>query len=191
MQTLRPLLVLCALLVHAAAGRGQQPSEQETEFDVVLQGGRVLDPETGLDAVRDVGLRGTRIAEVAPSGLSARLRPGGTLVDAGGLDVPDGTQWLWLAALLAVPGTGHMLMNWAHAHVRLVIASMLNLSVPALSAARRMRAASGMVVARGFSRRTCRPASNASTATCSWSWWGTMMSTASMSPSARALASDP
>ena len=57
------------------------------------------------------------------------------IVDAGGLDVPDGTQWLWLAALLAVPGTGHMLMNWAHAHVRLVIASMLNLSVPALSTA--------------------------------------------------------
>ena len=26
-------------------------------------------------------------------------------------------------------------MNWAHAHVRLVIASMLNLSVPALSTA--------------------------------------------------------
>ena len=57
------------------------------------------------------------------------------IVDAGGLDVPDAPQWLWLASLLAVPGTGHMLMNWAHAHVRLVIASMLNLSVPALSTA--------------------------------------------------------
>lgn len=57
------------------------------------------------------------------------------VVDAGGLDVPNATQWLWLAALLAVPGTGHMLMNWAHAHVRLVIASMLNLAVPALSTA--------------------------------------------------------
>ena len=57
------------------------------------------------------------------------------VVDAGGVDPPDTTQWLWLAALLAVPGTGHMLMNWAHAHVRLVIASMLNLAVPALSTA--------------------------------------------------------
>ena len=57
------------------------------------------------------------------------------VVDAGGVDVPNSTQWAWLAALLAVPGTGHMLMNWAHAHVRLVIASMLNLAVPALSTA--------------------------------------------------------
>lgn len=55
------------------------------------------------------------------------------LVDAGGLDVPDLGQWAWLAALLAVPGTGHLLMNWAHNHVRLVIASMLTLAIPVLS----------------------------------------------------------
>ncbi|MEM8706976.1 MAG: DMT family transporter, partial [Actinomycetota bacterium] len=58
-----------------------------------------------------------------------------SIIDARGVEVPSPTQWAWLAALLAVPGTGHMLMNWAHAHVRLVIASMLNLAVPALSTA--------------------------------------------------------
>ena len=54
----------------APAGGGDEPAaEEKSEFDVVLQGGRVLDPETGLDAVRDVGIRGTRIAELAASGL--------------------------------------------------------------------------------------------------------------------------
>ena len=31
-------------------------------FDIVLKGGRVVDPETGLDGVRDVGVRGDHIA---------------------------------------------------------------------------------------------------------------------------------
>lgn len=56
-----------------------------------------------------------------------------SIVDAGGIDLPSWEQWAWLAALLAVPGTGHMLMNWAHSHVRLVIASMLTLAIPVLS----------------------------------------------------------
>ena len=51
-------------------------------------------------------------------------------VDGRGIDVPSPTQWAWLAALLAVPGTGHLLMNWSHNHVRLVINSMLTLAIP-------------------------------------------------------------
>ena len=51
-------------------------------------------------------------------------------VDGRGIDVPSLTQWAWLAALLAVPGTGHLLMNWSHNHVRLVINSMLTLAIP-------------------------------------------------------------
>ncbi len=56
-----------------------------------------------------------------------------TVVDAGGIDLPSPTQWVWIAILLAVPGTGHMLMNWAHPRVRLVITSMLTLALPVLS----------------------------------------------------------
>ncbi len=55
------------------------------------------------------------------------------VVDAGGADLPTTRQWVWLLALLAVPGTGHMAMNWAHPRVRLVVASMLTLAVPVLS----------------------------------------------------------
>ncbi|MEZ5245395.1 MAG: DMT family transporter [Acidimicrobiales bacterium] len=55
------------------------------------------------------------------------------LVDGGGIEFPSGSNWVWLFALLAVPGTGHMLMNWAHPRVRLAISSMLTLAVPVLS----------------------------------------------------------
>jgi drug/metabolite transporter (DMT)-like permease len=56
-----------------------------------------------------------------------------SVVDAGGIDLPSSTQWIWLFALLAVPGTGHLLVNWSHNHVRLVITAMLTLSIPVMS----------------------------------------------------------
>ena len=37
----------------------------QARYDVVIQGGRVLDPETSLDAVRDVGIRGNQIAAMS------------------------------------------------------------------------------------------------------------------------------
>ncbi|TDE16031.1 amidohydrolase family protein [Jiangella asiatica] len=55
-------------------------------FDVVLEGGRVLDPETGLDAVRDVGMNGGTVTAVAAGPLpGARLR-----LDVSGLVVAPG-----------------------------------------------------------------------------------------------------
>ena len=33
-------------------------------YDIVLSNGRVIDPETGLDAVRNVGIKGGKIAAV-------------------------------------------------------------------------------------------------------------------------------
>jgi len=40
------------------------------QFDLVLQGGRVMDPETGVDAVRNVGIRDGKIARISPDPLS-------------------------------------------------------------------------------------------------------------------------
>jgi N-acyl-D-glutamate deacylase len=34
---------------------------QHSEYDLVIPGGRVIDPETGLDAVRNVGIKGEKI----------------------------------------------------------------------------------------------------------------------------------
>ncbi len=54
-------------------------------FDVVVANGRVIDPETRLDAVRHVGITGGRITAVS----RAPLR-GAQVVDAGGLVVAPG-----------------------------------------------------------------------------------------------------
>ena len=57
-------------------------------------------------------------------------------IDSGRLvpPFPSWSQWGWLALLLAVPGTGHFLMNWAHLHVSLTLAGLLTLAIPVLSA---------------------------------------------------------
>jgi len=58
-------------------------------------------------------------------------------IDSGRLvpPFPSWSQWGWLALLLAVPGTGHYLMNWAHLHVSLTLTGFLTLAIPVLSAA--------------------------------------------------------
>ncbi|MGH9949514.1 MAG: amidohydrolase family protein [Pyrinomonadaceae bacterium] len=72
------LLVQAVLpLVVSAQGR--------TEFDIVLANGRVMDPESNLDAVRYVGIRNGKIAAI-----STRPLRGRTMVDAKGLVVAPG-----------------------------------------------------------------------------------------------------
>src|SRR5438552_8059795 len=68
------LVVLLGAVVLAARGTGPQGEQ----YDLVLMGGRVLDPETGLDAKRNVGIRDGRIAAVTVEPLAARE----TLADA-------------------------------------------------------------------------------------------------------------
>ena len=60
-----------------------------TGFDVVLRGGRVIDPESGLDAVRDVAIAGDRVARVGPGLPSGRLEldVAGQVVTAGFVDM--------------------------------------------------------------------------------------------------------
>jgi N-acyl-D-aspartate/D-glutamate deacylase len=54
-------------------------------YDLVIRGGRVMDPETGLDAVRDVGIRGGEIARISEAPLEgARVLPAKGLVVAPG-----------------------------------------------------------------------------------------------------------
>jgi len=67
--------LLGASLVHAQAGA----------YDIVIRNGRVIDPESGLDAVRSVGIRGGRIAAVSRTALQGRQ-----VIDARGLVVAPG-----------------------------------------------------------------------------------------------------
>ena len=63
----------------------QQVSSARTEYDVVIVNGRVMDPETGLDAIRNVGIRGSKIENVSSESLQGR-----TTLDARGLVVSPG-----------------------------------------------------------------------------------------------------
>ena len=56
-----------------------------SDWDIVLRGGRVIDPESGLDAVRDVAIAGGRVAEIGDG-----LPPAGAALDATGLVVTAG-----------------------------------------------------------------------------------------------------
>ncbi len=59
------------------------------EYDIVLAGGRVMDPESGLDAVRHVGLLGDSIAAVSQRPLRGRVvvDVSGQVVTAGFVDL--------------------------------------------------------------------------------------------------------
>ncbi|MEY2404930.1 MAG: hypothetical protein QOD38_2481 [Acidimicrobiaceae bacterium] len=50
------------------------------------------------------------------------------------LDPGGGGQWAWIAALaIGSGGVGHLLVNWAHAHIDLSVMSLLTLAVPVVA----------------------------------------------------------
>jgi len=61
------------------------PTAAQNNYDIVIANGRVMDPETGLDAIRHVGIRGQSIVAISKEPLQ-----GQTLVDATGLVVAPG-----------------------------------------------------------------------------------------------------
>lgn len=73
-------LVALSLLVSSL-----QPALAQEQYDIVISNGRVMDPETGLDAVRNVGIRGLSVVAITEQPLQ-----GETEVDASGLVVAPG-----------------------------------------------------------------------------------------------------
>ncbi|MBK5291415.1 MAG: amidohydrolase family protein, partial [Acidobacteriia bacterium] len=71
------LLILCVLLCHAQT------------YDTVIAGGRVMDPESGLDAVRFVGISDGKVRVVSQAPLSGRitLQAQGLVVAPGFIDL--------------------------------------------------------------------------------------------------------
>src|SRR5215470_17470850 len=76
-KKMRPIRLLAFLLLASFATAQQ--------FDLVLEGGRVIDPETGLDAVRNVGIRDGKIVRISADPLSGKR-----VVHASGLVVAPG-----------------------------------------------------------------------------------------------------
>ncbi len=84
-KTVHKLIFAAAILSLAgiaAAGRYASGAE---EYDLVIANGRVMDPETNLDAVRHVGIRAGKIAAISESKLQGK-----TVIDAKGLVVAPG-----------------------------------------------------------------------------------------------------
>jgi drug/metabolite transporter (DMT)-like permease len=53
------------------------------------------------------------------------------LLSGTSIRVHRGVDWFWLSMLVLLPGTGHLLTNYALAYVPLIVPSVLNLFVPA------------------------------------------------------------
>jgi len=77
-----PLCLMGFLALSTAIAAAQQ-------YDLVLEAGRVIDPETGLDAVRNVGIRDGKIVRVSPEALSGRrvIHAAGLVVAPGFIDL--------------------------------------------------------------------------------------------------------
>jgi N-acyl-D-aspartate/D-glutamate deacylase len=73
-------LLVFALCVAASCGR-----ESGSSYDLVVNNGRVIDPESKLDAIRSVGIRGGRIEAISEQALV-----GTRVIDAKGLVVAPG-----------------------------------------------------------------------------------------------------
>jgi len=74
-----------AVQVIALAALTCSPAFAQTQYDLVLHNGRVIDPETALDAVRDVGISNDQIIAISEQPLSGKR-----VIDATGLIVAPG-----------------------------------------------------------------------------------------------------
>ncbi len=82
---MRVLLTIVLALSLTGCVVGPDPQDRVQQLDLVLSGGRVIDPESGTDGVFNVGIRGGRIVEVSSEPLS-----GLEVVDVSGRVVAPG-----------------------------------------------------------------------------------------------------
>ena len=75
------LVVLCS----GATGAASPSTVASPAYDVVFANARAMDPETGLDDIRSIGIRGDRIAAISASALNGRK-----VIDARGLVAAPG-----------------------------------------------------------------------------------------------------
>src|SRR5271170_1371120 len=90
---------LCLLVFSTTLVAAQQ-------YDLVLAGGRVMDPETGLDAIRNVGIRDGKIVRVSSEALLGRrvVQASGLVVAPGFIDLHQHGQDLASQRVKALDG---------------------------------------------------------------------------------------
>jgi N-acyl-D-aspartate/D-glutamate deacylase len=82
------------------------PIVSAQQYDLVLERGRVMDPETGLDAVRNVGIRDGKIVRISSEALSGRrvIQAGGLVVAPGFIDLHQHGQEIESQRVKALDG---------------------------------------------------------------------------------------
>jgi N-acyl-D-aspartate/D-glutamate deacylase len=82
------------------------PIVSAQQYDLVLEGGRVMDPETGLDAVRNVGIRDGKIVRISSEALSGRrvIHAAGLVVAPGFIDLHQHGQEMESQRVKALDG---------------------------------------------------------------------------------------
>jgi N-acyl-D-aspartate/D-glutamate deacylase len=95
---MRTVPLLLSLLFCAAASA--------ESFDLVIEGGRVMDPETGLDAVRNVGISNGKVVRIGSETLSGArvLHAQGLVVAPGFVDLHQHAQDVESGRLKAMDG---------------------------------------------------------------------------------------
>jgi len=76
------------------------------QYDLVIEGGRAMDPETGLDAVRNVGIRDGKIVRISSEVLNGRrvIHAGGLVVAPGFIDLHQHGQEMESQRVKALDG---------------------------------------------------------------------------------------
>lgn len=83
MKTVSKILLLSSILISAI--QNISIAQSTIVYDIVLSGGRVIDPETKLDAIRNVGISNHRISAISTAPLKGK-----ETIDVSGLVVAPG-----------------------------------------------------------------------------------------------------
>ena len=97
---------LAAAVSRTAGADDEQKPNEPGPYDLVIAGGRVVDPETGFDGLRNVGIKGGRIAAISQAELKGTktLQADGHVVAPGFIDLHAHGQQLPAAWVQAFDG---------------------------------------------------------------------------------------
>lgn len=127
---------LCATIFLGVAA---QPALAAPKLEIAINNGRVIDPETGLDAIRSIGIRDGRVVTISRRPLDAARR-----IDASGLVVAPGFIDVHSHAM-TIPSA------WMQAHDGVTTALELEIGAWPVGASYARMATTGWPINYGFS----------------------------------------